>query len=277
MSSSQQEQQDPPLSSSPRLSTILFDVDDTLYDIATGFTAHRNGDSVQRFMVDKLGFPDGATAQALRDEYFTMYHSTAKALTMAEKDGKFPKLNDKNSNDGNDTAVPSAPRFRAEDLANYWAENLDYTMLTPKSSQFKKELQDLPFTLVAFSNGPRNYVRRVLQELDLWDLFGEERLFAVDDVLPYCKPEQKAFRVVLDRVGVSSPAECIMVEDSMKNVRRCKEMGMKTVLVTGTTKDHQVVDVPDDTDPAVDVAIKTIEELRTAAPELWNKDQPTLD
>ena len=62
------------------VTTLIFDVDDTLYDISTGFTAHRTGPITYEFMVQHLQFPDHASAQALRDEYFKLYHSTAKAL-----------------------------------------------------------------------------------------------------------------------------------------------------------------------------------------------------
>jgi len=70
-----------------KISTLIFDVDDTLYDVGTGFTAHRNSDGVTSFMVEKLNFPDKAAAKVVRDEYFSRYHSTAKGLAIAEKEG----------------------------------------------------------------------------------------------------------------------------------------------------------------------------------------------
>ena len=62
----------------PRIKAIIFDVDDTLYDVGTGFTAHRNTEGATSFMVDKLHFSSKAEAQLVRDEYFKIYHSTAK-------------------------------------------------------------------------------------------------------------------------------------------------------------------------------------------------------
>ena len=45
------------MNSSPSsITTLIFDVDDTLYDVGTSFTAHRNGFGAQSFMVKKLGF-----------------------------------------------------------------------------------------------------------------------------------------------------------------------------------------------------------------------------
>jgi FMN phosphatase YigB (HAD superfamily) len=33
-----------------KITTLIFDVDDTLYDVGNGFTAHRNSDVSENFM-----------------------------------------------------------------------------------------------------------------------------------------------------------------------------------------------------------------------------------
>jgi putative hydrolase of the HAD superfamily len=90
----------------------------------------------------------------------------------------------------------------------------------------------------------------------------------VNDVLPYCKPDLDSFHLVFEKVGVAAD-ECIMVEDSMKNIRVAKSLGMKTILVVAKgrkreNRDNDVQqgaddaeatkagDAPDETDPAVD-------------------------
>lgn len=227
-------------------------------------------------MVERLGFPDKQTAKQLRDEYFERYHATAKALTIAQQEGRFP---------------PSAAQFDYKELADYWANNLNYQLLggpKTKLAQDFRDLRDNGIILVAFSNGPRQYVKRVLKELGVYEFFGEEWLFAVDDVLPYCKPEKEAFETVFQKIGGVKPEECVMIEDSMKNVRRAKEIGLKTVLVTGKgrlqrnrvdgqsssaaadeSEATKAGDAPIEDDPAVDVAIETVEELRSVVPSLW--------
>jgi putative hydrolase of the HAD superfamily len=268
------------------VTTLIFDVDDTLYDAATGFTDHRTGEAVQQFMVDYLNFPDRASAQRVRDEYFARYHATAKALIVAEQEGQLPPP------DPNGKPIKS-PRFDTNDLAEYWATKLDFDLLGGPKTQFRQDLLECNLTMVAFSNGPRKYVKRVLKELGLFDIFGEERLFAVDDVLPYCKPEREAFEKIFHFLNVKAE-ECVMIEDSMKNIRRAKELGVKTVLVTGADrmpKSHATAttavspvgastatnqaevtnpsDAPVADDPAVDVAIETVDEMRNALPGLW--------
>lgn len=236
-------------------------------------------------MVEKLGFPDMATAGRVRDAYFERYHATAKALAVAEREGAFPPL--VVDDGGND----KTPRFDPQDLAEYWAERLDFSLLGGKKTRLLRDLQECPLRLVAFSNGPRKYVKRVLAELGLFELFGEERLFAVDDVLPACKPEKEAFDKVLAALGVASPQECVILEDSMKNIRQCRRLGIKTVLVTGKGKLTGKItasalslaseatkpgDAPVHDDPAVDVAIEVAEDLRRAVPSLWDASSPTF-
>lgn len=263
-----------------KVTTLIFDVDDTLYDVSCGFTAHRNGAAVQQFMVDRLGFPDLASAKKVRDEYFERYHATAKALQVAEREGRFPGFSDSGTNG------TAQPRFDPADLSEYWASNLNFELLGGEKTQLRKDLEDCSLKLIAFSNGPRKYVKRVLQHLGLFDLFGEGGLFAVDDVLPHCKPEAEAFHVVFEKMGGIVPGECVMIEDSMKNIRRVKELGLQTILIAGkgrlkktegelenSAADEAEATKPGDApvaeDPSVDVALETVEELRSALPGLW--------
>ena len=58
------------------ITTLVFDIDDTLYDVGCGFTEHRNGGAVFSFMVKKLGFKNAAAAKVVRDEYFYRHAST---------------------------------------------------------------------------------------------------------------------------------------------------------------------------------------------------------
>ena len=133
--------------------------------------------------------------------------------------------------------------------------------------------------IVAFSNGPRKYVLRALKEIGLDTFFSPENVFAVTDVLPHCKPDKRSFDMVLKAIGSPKPEECIMVEDSMKNTRAAKALGMKTILVVGkgrkgnnnkdkannsnanAAEDTKPGDAPDETDPAVDGVVEVASEI----------------
>ena len=261
-----------------KITTVIFDVDDTLYDVGTGFTAHRNTDGAVNFMVEHLAFPSREAAQALRDEYFERYHATAKGLQVAEAEGRLP---------------PGAPKFDPRELSAYWADNLNFSLLGGRETydELRSMLMSLKvanpdMNLVAFSNGPRKYVLRALQMMGLDEIFPDEMVFAVDDVLPACKPEPEAFQKIFKKLGGDTkPNECIMVEDSMKNVRVAKSLGMKTVLIAGkgrltgrgisgggsAAEETKPGDAPDSTDPAVDVAVELAAEMKDAIPGLWRR------
>jgi haloacid dehalogenase superfamily, subfamily IA, variant 3 with third motif having DD or ED len=231
------------------------------------------------FMTAKLNFPDAESAKKLRNKYFHKYHSTAKALTVAEAEGQLPIPE----------GWPQGKKFfDPNDLSEWWAEHLNFDLLGEKDLELIEMLETCPLKMVAFSNGPRKYVLRVLREMGLDHVFPENRVFAVNDVLPACKPEKEAFEKVFDAVGIKDPSECIMVEGSMKNIRAAKGLGMSTLLIAGmgrlkkngsnvignkfaaAAEATKAGDAPDDSDPAVDVCIEHIKELKSALPGLWD-------
>lgn len=173
-------------------------------------------------------------------------------------------------------------------MDEYWANNLDFSLLggpDPKCIEMFESISNNPnwnLNIVAFSNGPRKYVSRALKEIGLDSYFPPENLFAVTDVLPHCKPDEGSFDMVLKSIGAKAE-ECIMVEDSMKNTRAAKALGMKTILVVGKGRrkgtaasvnesgelnkkanDAEATkagDSPDETDPAVDAVVEVASEI----------------
>jgi putative hydrolase of the HAD superfamily len=237
-------------------------------------------------MVNKLHFPTKEAAQVVRDEYFTIYHSTCKGLTAAEADGRLPPL------PAGVTLLPLGRTniFDPNELDEYWANTLDYTLLgkpDPKCIELFKQLStpiegeeekqhNTLLNIIAFSNGPRKYVLRVLQQIGLASYFTPQHIFGVTDVLPHCKPDVGSFRHVFQACNVH-PHECIMVEDSMKNIRQAKALGMRTILILGKGRrtnapvervGEAINDSPDETDPAVDAAVEVAAEVADVL-RLW--------
>merc|ERR1712185_242635 len=106
-----------------------------------------------------------------------------------------------------------------------------------------------------------------IDALGLRQCFPDDRIFTVDDTMPFAKPQAEAFQKVLDKVG-SKADRTIMFEDSMKNVRSCKAMGMHTVLLdesiaTGSAGGEAALlsDNACRKDPTMDVAIEKVEQL----------------
>lgn len=233
------------------ITTVIFDIDDTLYPASCGFSGHRNGPIVAKFMVDELGFSSEKEALALRDDYFRRYHSTLKGLSVASSEGKLRN------------------EFRQESLGEYWAKNCEFEKFLKRDDGFVADFESLPKRKIAFTNAPRAYGIRCLESLGL--LSSCDDVFGVEDVMPSCKPEPAAFEKVL---GGTDPSKCLMVEDSMKNVRACHALGIRTVLVKEPSLESQseaalLGDQAEDDDPAVDVVISKVQDLRKALPGLW--------
>lgn len=238
--------------------TLIFDVDDTLYPVSSGFSKHRNGPIVAKFMVDELGFETEKEALALRDEVFRETHSTLKGLTLASARGNMPKP------------------FEEHMLGDYWAAHCEFDAFLPRNEEFRSqlaELKQLGYKLVVFSNAPRKYARRCLDSLGLRDLFRDDFIFGVEDVMPACKPEKEAFQTVLDAVGADAESS-VMFEDSLKNIRACRALGMRCVFVEEEVGGEAALlgdsAAAGDAD-LYDAKIRRIADLKGAAPWLWER------
>lgn len=202
----------------------------------------------------------------------------SQGLTAAEADGRLPPP-------PAGTVLPDGRTnsFDPDELDEYWSRRLDFALLGGPDPECVEAFELLSsnakwnLNVVAFSNGPRRYVLRVLEEIGLDGFFAPDRVFGVTDVLPHCKPDVGSFERVLKCIG-ARPEETIMVEDSMKNVRAAKALGMRTILVAGRGRlrgrgrgggevGHAIdaeagaEDAPDETDPAVDAAVEVASEV----------------
>jgi len=250
---------------------LVFDIDDTLYPVTNGFTQHRLNEVALQYCVDRLGFKSALAADEFRRPYFEKYHSTLKALSVAGQEGALP-LNE----DG------TARVFDGDDLSRYWAERCRFDEFLTKDERIIGALSSLAavqgLTLVAFTNAPRMYGVRVLEALGVSHCFKDQHIFAVDDLLPLCKPMPESFTKVLELVGCRDPKEAVMFEDSMKNVRAAKAIGMRTVLIDAGETPSFGADSPDPSDASVDVALREAGDLRERLPCLWEKrwDPPSI-
>ena len=198
----------------------------------------------------------------------------SQGLAAAEAEGRLPPLPE-------GTILPNGRTnaFDPNELDEHWSRHLNFDLLggpDPRCVEAIDRISSDPawnLDVVAFSNGPRKYVLRVLEEIGLIGRFPPDRVFGVTDVLPHCKPDAGSFETVLASVG-ARPGECVMVEDSMKNIRVAKALGMRTILVVGKGRGgigrhrrgvgaRQAADddAPDETDPAVDAAVEVASEV----------------
>lgn len=98
--------------------------------------------------------------------------------------------------------------------------------LIETSTKLPALLRKLPGRKWVFSNGPQHYVEAIVQHLGIGHAI--ERCFGMDSFGLTPKPRLAAYRSVLRQAGLDA-GSCIMVEDSVKNLRTAKRLGMRTV------------------------------------------------
>jgi putative hydrolase of the HAD superfamily len=104
----------------------------------------------------------------------------------------------------------------------------------------RQALARLPGRKFVFSNSPAHYTRAVLEVLGIADLFDD--VFAMEHTRFRPKPDAFGFRRLFRRHRLR-PAACIMVEDSLENLRTAKSLGMKTVWVSRSLRSPAWVDL----------------------------------
>jgi putative hydrolase of the HAD superfamily len=191
----------------------IFDLDNTLHNATPHIFPHINR-SMTAYLQQHLQL-DEAAASALRMHYWQRYGATLTGLmrhhgTKPEHflwhTHQFPEL---------ERMVLREPRLR-------------------------HVLKALPGKKVVFSNAPQHYAHAVLKLLRVADLFDD--VVAVEQTRFRPKPDSFGFLRLMKRHGVKA-AQCVMVEDSLENLRAAKRLGMRTVWVNTGNKGSPYVDV----------------------------------
>jgi putative hydrolase of the HAD superfamily len=96
-------------------------------------------------------------------------------------------------------------------------------------SDLESMLADLALRRVVYTNATVEYGWRVLRALGIADYF--ERIIGVETVGLRNKPYRDAYEQALAMLNTEGP-QCIMVEDSARNLEPAKALGMKTILLS---------------------------------------------
>lgn len=196
---------------------IIFDLDDTLYRRDRGLMT-QVGQRIHRWLRDRMGLTR-EEATLLRREYYVRYGTTLGGLIAKH-----------------DVDVDDYLRFVHDIPVS------DYIDSNPALAEM---IDSIPLRRVVYSNATTEYCWRVLGVLGVADLF--EQVIGIEEVGFRNKPYRDAYEQALSLFGARGP-ECIMVEDSARNLLPAKALGMTTVLVdeVGATKlvgvPHQVAD-----------------------------------
>jgi len=129
-------------------------------------------------------------------------------------------------------------RHSPDDWFDVWFPDLGRVVL--RHPLLRSVLNRLPGRKLVFSNSPVHYSRAVLETLRVADLFDD--VFSIEHTGFRPKPDPAGF-IRLMRKHRLHPRRCIMVEDSLPNLRTAKRLGMKTVWVDPSSKAPAYVDV----------------------------------
>jgi pyrimidine 5'-nucleotidase len=213
-----------------RYTTLFFDLDDTLYAPTSGLWEGVRS-RMEDYMHHQLGLPS-ADVSRLRKEYFETFGTTLRGLQ---------------ANFDVDTEA-----FLA------YVHDLPLEQYLQPDPALHQVLTSLPQTAWIFTNADEGHARRVL------GILGLDRCFAgIIDVRAtnfHSKPHPTAYKLALKIAGVTNPEECVLFDDTGRNLAPARELGLLTVQVG-----------PGHDSPYADLIMTSLHDLPERLPELWTQ------
>ena len=191
----------------------IFDLDNTLHNATPHIFPHINR-SMTAYLQEYLQL-DEAAANALRMDYWQRYGATLSGLMKHHDTDPHHFLHYTHQ-------FPALPE------------------MVLREPRLRRTLQQLPGKKIVFSNAPLAYAQAVLKLLGVADLFDD--VFAIEQAKFRPKPQRAGFWALLRQHHLSAQ-QCVMVEDSVDNLRTAKRLGMRTVWVGNALRKPVFVDV----------------------------------
>ena len=226
----------------------LFDLDNTLHDAShaifplisanmTTYIARVLGDGVTPASAEQIN-----AANAARLDYWKRYGATLLGMMRHHQ-------------------------VRAADFLRETHDLAGLQQLIRAERGLARMLRSLPGRKIVLTNAPTRYSRDVLRHLGLARQFSHhvaiENMHVHGQLRP--KPSKLMLRRLLRRHGIAAH-RCILVEDTLGNLRSARQLGMRTVWVTqylrgsGASAQAPLARVPNR--PAyVDVKVKSVRQL----------------
>lgn len=156
---------------------------------------------ITEFVQNFLGLDLAAAAQ-VRQEYFEAYGTTLRGLQHHH---------------------PVDP----EEYLRY-VHDLEISALLALDAELDRLLGQVRGRKVIFTNSPEEHARRVLEALGVAGHF--ERIFDIRFCGFQPKPAPEIYRLVLETLDVPGQ-QAVFVEDSARNLRPARELGITTILL----------------------------------------------
>lgn len=286
------------LRTSRNFDALIFDLDGVLYPADNGYMAHVRTNAT-RFIAETFSM-EWRDAEATRAEAFRDANQTVAGLRRmgyevdAETFADFCRSGEEDFLFPNDEVITAlsalSARYGGAALANADYRNAKREMLFSNSEPSrppdaprrgsagssatltkKEETRDSALqqkTMVVLTNASERRAKVALECLGLTACFRD--VFGAAFLKDTPKPKQEAFRATLDAIGVADPSRAVLFEDSLRNAKAAKKLGMKVVFVTGETCDAEGAELGE-IDAVADAVIASVSlpELVKAVPELW--------
>ena len=191
----------------------LFDLDNTLHDADPHIFPH-----IHRLMTEYLCKHlqvDSETATLLRQRYWARYGITL--LGMMRHHGTDP-----------------------HHFLHHTHQIPDLEKKVIAERGLEAMLRRLPGRKIIFSNAPLQYIEDIIAVAGIARSF--ETIYSIERLRFEPKPAIGGFIRVLRNEGLN-PRSCVMVEDTLPNLKTAKRLGMKTVWVSDNTRCPPYVDV----------------------------------
>jgi putative hydrolase of the HAD superfamily len=204
---------------------FVFDLDDTLYPRGNGVMQEVRR-LILSYMTERLQMQP-EQANVLRHQYLTRYGTTMAGLLRHW-------------------------HVDPDDYLSYVHPARVERFLQP-NPELDRVLADIAHPKVIWTNATRLHAERVLDALGIGDHFSP--IVDVCDMNYVSKPAPEVYPRFLSLVGAEGH-ECVLIEDSVRNLHPAKSLGMTTVLVGGESGD------------GVDYVIDTVEQIGELAKSL---------
>ena len=182
---------------------LVFDLDETLYPRQAGLM-QEIGVRINRYLIENLHLPQDQ-ANELRKRYYNQHGTALRGL------------------------VVERPDVDPEDYLHYVHDIRLANYLRPDPA-LAEMLRSIPLTKVIFTNATVEHAQNVLNILGIADQFAD--IVDVRRVEYVSKPNAAAYERLLSILQATG-AECILIEDSVRNLLPGKALGMLTILVDG--------------------------------------------
>jgi putative hydrolase of the HAD superfamily len=188
---------------------ILFDLDETLYPATSGLMP-AIGDRMREYLEQRYRL-DPESAHQLQKRYWLEYGTTLRGLMLEHE-------------------------IDPQDYLRF-VHDVDVSHFIHPDERLREVLAGISCERVIVTNADAPHAERVLARLGIADLF--TRIFDIVFMEFECKPHRGAYTRVLSALNARGD-ECILVEDSIRNLPAARELGISTILLLPPDSDSDV-------------------------------------